>query len=186
VPLAKPGPTMRRRTRPGGEPARAFGFRWEQRRGVAVTSTGKNAEADVAYIGEGETLRQAGHRMRRLGVAALPVCREDGKLQGIITRNMVAESMAAGADPHTVTVAEVASTRWSLPSAVRQATPVSGARGRRDRRLAPVFGDYRAPREATWPGPLRRSTELHIGELTDAVRAAADALSRLSAVTTTP
>ena len=64
-----------------------------------MTSTGEIAEADVVYLGEGETLRQAGHRMRQLGVAALPMCGEDGKFQGILTRNMVAESIAAGGDP---------------------------------------------------------------------------------------
>jgi CBS domain-containing protein len=53
-----------------------------------VTSTGKTAEADVAYIGMGETLRQAGHRMRQLEVAALPVRGEDGKFEGIITRDI--------------------------------------------------------------------------------------------------
>ena len=63
----------------------------------------------------GETLRQAGHRMRQLGVAALPMCGEDGKFQGILTPNMVAESIAAGGDPQTVTVGEVASMCWSAP-----------------------------------------------------------------------
>jgi CBS domain-containing protein len=56
--------------------------------GVAVTSTGKTAEADVAYIGMGETLRKVGHRMRQLEVAALPVRGEDGKFEGIITRDI--------------------------------------------------------------------------------------------------
>ena len=62
------------------------------------------AEADVAYTGPGETLWQAGYRMRQLEVAALPVRGEDGKFQGIITRDMVAERMAAGGDPKTITV----------------------------------------------------------------------------------
>ena len=46
--------------------------------GVAVTGTGQAAEAAVAYVGEEATLRQAGHRMRQLGVAVVPVCGEDG------------------------------------------------------------------------------------------------------------
>lgn len=70
---------------------------------------GKTAEADVAYIGTGDTLRQAGHRMSELGVAVLPVCGEDGRHAGIVTRDMVVESIAAGGDPKTVTVGEVAS-----------------------------------------------------------------------------
>jgi hypothetical protein len=138
-------------------------------------------EADVAYLGVGETLRGAGHRMRELGVAALPVCGEDGKFQGIITRGMVAGSIAAGGDPKAITVGEVASMRWSPPSAVRQAVPVSGA-PEGHKRAAPVTGDYRKAWEATGAGPMRYWTELRIGELADAVRAATDALSRLSAV----
>ena len=39
--------------------------------GGRVTSTGKAAEAEVAYIDAGKTLRQAGHLMRELGVGAL-------------------------------------------------------------------------------------------------------------------
>jgi CBS domain-containing protein len=139
-------------------------------------------EADIAYLGVGETLRGAGHRMRELGVAALPVRGEDGKFQGIITRGMVAESIAAGGDPKAVTVGEVASMRSPPPSAVRQAVPVSGAPEGHNKRAAPVTGDYRRTREATGTGPMPYRTELRIGELADAVRAAADTLSRLSAV----
>jgi CBS domain-containing protein len=72
---------------------------------------GKTAEAGVACIGEGETLRQAGHRMRELGVTRLGVRRENGELRGVISRDMVVESIAAGGDPKTVTVGEAVSLR---------------------------------------------------------------------------
>ena len=74
-----------------------------------MTSTGKAAEADVAYIDAGKTLRQAGHLMRELGVGALGVRGENGEVQGIISRDMVVRRIAAGGDPRTVTVGEVAS-----------------------------------------------------------------------------
>lgn len=125
-----------------------------------MTSTREPTEADVAYITKGETLRQAGHRMRQLGVAALPVCGEDGKFQGIITRDMVVRSIAAGGDPKTVTVGEI-----SCP--------------------APVLS-HAARWGVARPDPVRYGTGLRIGELADAVRAAADAASRLSATTTRP
>jgi CBS domain-containing protein len=73
-----------------------------------VTSTGKTAEADTACIDAGETLRQAGHLMRELGVAALRVRGEDGTFQGTISRDMMIRRIAAGGDPKTVTVGEVA------------------------------------------------------------------------------
>jgi CBS domain-containing protein len=73
-----------------------------------VTGTGKIAEAAVTSIGEGETLRQAGHRMRELGVVVLAVCGENGEIRGMISQDMLVRSIAAGGDPKTVTVGELA------------------------------------------------------------------------------
>jgi CBS domain-containing protein len=74
-----------------------------------VTGTGKAAEADVAYIDAGKTLRQAGHLMRELGVGVLVVRAENGEVRGTISRDMMVRRIAAGDDPKTVTVEEVAS-----------------------------------------------------------------------------
>jgi CBS domain-containing protein len=76
-------------------------------RGVAVTDRGETAEADVVCIGAGETLREAGHVMRALGVGTLGVHGENGEFQGIISRDMVVEIIAAGGDPKTLTVGQV-------------------------------------------------------------------------------
>lgn len=73
-----------------------------------MTSTDEAVEADVAYVDAGETLRQAGHLMRDLGVAALEVRGEDGEVRGTISREMVVRRIAAGGDPKSVTVGEVA------------------------------------------------------------------------------
>ena len=89
-----------------------------------MTSTEDTAKADVACIATWETLRQASHRMREIGVAAPAVCRENGKSEGIVTRDMVVESIAAGGDPKTVTVGEVAS-HAPAAHAARQVVPVS-------------------------------------------------------------
>jgi CBS domain-containing protein len=73
-----------------------------------LTSGGKAAKADVAYIDAGKTLRQAGHLMRELGVSTLGVRGENGEIQGTISRDMVVRRIAAGGDPKTVTVGEAA------------------------------------------------------------------------------
>jgi hypothetical protein len=87
-----------------------------------MTSTRKTTEADVAYIGEGETLR----------------------------------------DPKTVTVGEIFC-------------------------HAPVLSHAATARwGVARPDPAGCGTGLRIGELPDAVRAAADAASRLSATATGP
>jgi len=67
-----------------------------------VTSTGKTAEADTAYIDAGQTLRQAGHLMRKLGVGALEVRGDNGEVKGTISSDMVVRRIAAGDDPKTV------------------------------------------------------------------------------------
>jgi CBS domain-containing protein len=74
-----------------------------------VTSTSEAAKAEVAYIDPGKTLRQAGHLMRELGVAALHVRGEKGEAQGTISQEMLVRCIAEGGDPKTVTVGEVAS-----------------------------------------------------------------------------
>ena len=74
-----------------------------------MTSTDNAAKADLAYIDPGKTLRQAGHLMRDLGVGALVVRAENGEVRGTISRDMVVRRIAAGGDPKTVTVGEVAS-----------------------------------------------------------------------------
>ena len=74
-----------------------------------MTSTGKAAEADTAYIDAGQTLRQAGHLMRELGVGTLMVRGDNGDIQGTISSEMVVRRIAAGGDPRTVTVGEVVS-----------------------------------------------------------------------------
>jgi hypothetical protein len=74
-----------------------------------VTSTSEAAKADMAYIDAGKTLRQAGHLMRELGVAMLRVRGDNGEVQGTISQEMVVRRIAAGGDPKTVTVGEVAS-----------------------------------------------------------------------------
>jgi hypothetical protein len=78
----------------------------------------------VAYIDAGKTLRQAGHLMRELGVGALGVRGENGEIQGTVSRDMVVRRIAAGGDPKTITVGEVA----ALPPYIPARSNDSGAR----------------------------------------------------------
>jgi len=91
-----------------------------------VITTGKAAEADVAYIDAGKTLRQAGHLMRELGVGALEVRGENGRIQGTISRDMMVQRIAAGGDPKTVTVGEVAAGSARRPGRSRGAAARHG------------------------------------------------------------
>jgi CBS domain-containing protein len=79
--------------------------------GGAVTIGGQAAATGVAYVGAGETLRQAGHRMRDLGVGALRVRADSGRLLGIVPRDMLVGYIAAGSDPKLATIAEIVTAR---------------------------------------------------------------------------
>ena len=56
-------------------------------------------------IGENGTLSRAAEMMRDMHIGALPICGEDGRLQGIITdRDIVVRGIAEGYDPDVTTV----------------------------------------------------------------------------------
>ena len=77
----------------------------------------------VASIAEEQTLRQAGHRMRELGVTALPVYAADGSSRGVISSDMIVRCIAAGGDPGSVIVADLPHDLELAPGAVWAAQP---------------------------------------------------------------
>ncbi|HET9564180.1 MAG TPA: CBS domain-containing protein [Mycobacterium sp.] len=65
--------------------------------------------AGATCIGERETLDAAAQHMRDLGVGALPICGDDDRLHGMLTdRDIVVKGLAAGLDPATTTVGQLA------------------------------------------------------------------------------
>ena len=132
--------------------------------GVAVTSTGKAAKADVAYIDAGKTLRQAGHLMRELGVGTLVVRAENGEVRGTISRDMVVRRIAAGGDPKTVTVGEVTSSG----AAHRRAALRSAGAGVTRRHHVPDPSGHQMNWEEIRPGIAWPRVALSADELTGA------------------
>ncbi len=99
---------------------RAGGF------GVASTET---AIADGACVSEEQTLRQAGHLMRELGVEELGVRGEDGEFWGVISEDMVVrqhrrwrrpEDGHRGGDPAPVAAGTPAGVAARWPAAVSE------------------------------------------------------------------
>jgi CBS domain-containing protein len=65
--------------------------------------------AGATCLGKHETLTAAARHMRDLGVGALPIFGDDDRLHGMITdRDIVIKCLAAGKDPATTTVIELA------------------------------------------------------------------------------
>ena len=64
---------------------------------------------DVTCVREQDDLKSAAKRMAELGVGALPICGDDNRLKGMLTdRDIVVKCIAAGGDPATTKVAELA------------------------------------------------------------------------------
>ena len=61
------------------------------------------------YIPLDATIEEAAQRMAQDDIGALPICNGEGRLQGMLTdRDIVVKVLAAGKDPRSCTVAEVA------------------------------------------------------------------------------
>jgi CBS domain-containing protein len=64
---------------------------------------------NVECVGENDPIVVAARRMRDLQVGAMPVCGDDGRLQGIVTdRDITVRVVADGLDPTAVTAGELA------------------------------------------------------------------------------
>ena len=65
--------------------------------------------AGVTCVGEHETLSAEAQHMREHDIGALPICGDDDRLHGMLTdRDIVVKALAAGLDPNTTTVGELA------------------------------------------------------------------------------
>jgi CBS domain-containing protein len=64
---------------------------------------------DVAFVSRQETARDAAGKMAELDVGMLPICNEERRIDGAITdRDIAVKVVAAGRDPATTTVGELA------------------------------------------------------------------------------
>jgi CBS domain-containing protein len=96
----------------------------------------------VACIRENETLTAAAQHMRELGVGALPVCDEDGRLRGMLTdRDIVIKCIAAGGDPENTPAGELAQgSVYSVDAQANIADMLTVMEARQVRRLPVVDG----------------------------------------------
>ncbi|HEV7721790.1 MAG TPA: CBS domain-containing protein [Iamia sp.] len=61
------------------------------------------------HVSVDDTVAEVARRLEQEDVGALPVCRDDGHLFGMVTdRDLVVRVMAAGLDPETTTVGSLA------------------------------------------------------------------------------
>jgi CBS domain-containing protein len=73
-----------------------------------MTTTREIMTPDVAFCPEDSTAADAARQMATVGVGALPVCRADGRLSGVVTdRDLAMRIVAEGRDPEAVQLREL-------------------------------------------------------------------------------
>ncbi|MCV7221511.1 CBS domain-containing protein [Mycolicibacterium elephantis] len=74
-----------------------------------MTTVREIMHTGATCVDEHETLTAAAQKMRDQGIGALPICGDDERLKGMLTdRDIVVRGIAAGRDPNTTTVGELA------------------------------------------------------------------------------
>jgi len=74
-----------------------------------MTTAREIMTAGAECVGEDETLEVAAAKMKELDVGQLPICGNDGRLQGVVTdRDIVVRCLAEGGDPRTTRAGELA------------------------------------------------------------------------------
>lgn len=100
--------------------------------------------AGATCIGERETLDAAAQHMRDLGVGALPICGDDDRLHGMLTdRDIVVNGLAAGLDPATTTVGQLAQGNTYYVDADADIQEMLNVMEEHQVRRLPVIDDHR-------------------------------------------
>ncbi|MBE1578009.1 CBS domain-containing protein [Amycolatopsis roodepoortensis] len=74
-----------------------------------MTTAREIMTADATCVSASETVLDAAKKMAAESVGALPICGEDGKLQGMLTdRDIVVKVLAEGKDPRALHASELA------------------------------------------------------------------------------
>jgi CBS domain-containing protein len=99
---------------------------------------------DVTCVFEHATLVDAAKRMQELGVGALPICRDDGRLQGMLTdRDIVVKAVAAERELSTTTAGELAQGRVYYVDAKAGIPELLQVMEEHQVRRVPVIDDHR-------------------------------------------
>jgi CBS domain-containing protein len=111
-------------------------------------------------LGGDATATEAGEALARPEVRAVIVCEEDGRLLGIVTRKtLVREVVAAGRDPNTVRLREIAETPYLTLAADMSLEEAFGILEERDLERVPVLEHGRFVGVLSRSGVQRRLAE---------------------------
>ncbi|MEV0134941.1 CBS domain-containing protein [Dactylosporangium sp. NPDC050688] len=99
--------------------------------------------AGVTCAQENETLMDAARKMAELDVGSLPICGSDNQLKGMLTdRDIVVKVLAAGNDPTSVTVAQLAQGKPVTIGADDDSTEILATMAKHKVRRLPVIDGH--------------------------------------------
>ena len=131
-----------------------------------MTSGAECASAD-------ETLVQAAQKLRDLDVGALPICGEDDRLAGMITdRDIVVRGLAAGLDPQTTKVGELAEGKPVTIGAEDSVEEALATMSKQGVRRLPVIDGHRLVGVLSQADVARNLPEGKVGDLVEAISSA--------------
>lgn len=125
---------------------------------------------DVACVRSSDTVLDAGRTMADLSVGALPVCREDGRLAGVITdRDTVVHVLAEGKDARAVHTGEVSNGETVTVSADDPAEEILRTMSEHKVRRLPVIDGHDLVGIVTQADVARALHDPQVGELLGAL-----------------
>jgi CBS domain-containing protein len=126
--------------------------------------------AGAECVGESQTLQHAARQMRDLGVGALPICGDDGRLLGIITdREIVVKCIADGVDPDTVTAGQLAQAEPIAINPAADAGEVLHLMAENQIRRLPVIDNQRVVGMISEADLARNLPEQAVGQFVEAI-----------------
>jgi CBS domain-containing protein len=131
---------------------------------------------DAECVSTNDSLVDAARKLRDLDVGALPICGDDNRLQGMITdRDIVVKCLAAGGDPSSVKVSELAEGKpvtIGADDSVEEALRTMSQHG--VRRL-PVIDGHELIGVVSQADIAKNLPEESVGDLVEAISSAPDA-----------
>src|SRR3954469_2138101 len=128
----------------------------------------------VEFIDLNATVEEAARKMASTDIGAIPICNEEGRLQGMVTdRDIVVKVLAAGKDPASTRVADIADQGEVVTIGADDSTEeaLETMKQHRVRRL-PVIDGYELVGMVSQADVARALPPEKVGELVQAISSA--------------
>ncbi|MQA15190.1 MAG: CBS domain-containing protein [Pseudonocardiaceae bacterium] len=117
-----------------------------------------------------DSVRTAAQRMAELSIGSLPICGEDGKLQGVITdRDIVVKILATDKDPRSVHASELAQGEAVTIGADDDAEEILSTMINHKVRRLPVIDGHELVGMVAQADVARAISEPDVGKLVEAI-----------------